>query len=350
MKFYTFCLLSLFLVNTQALELQDRDAIRNNASKLFVSRQFSQLNELVLTYQETEEKTSNGVWKLRYVYDGISKLTRIKMTTSKRNQLEELALKYIETYPDSSVGYLIYTDMLINHAWMYKEKPYSYYIRYPKKYHPQISKAKDTLNHDIKAFSQDPHWYELMLLIAREEKWSRIEFTRFLNQAIKQFPDYLGIYIAAVGYLLPNPFYHDLEFELEVNRYPENKKNHEEEIDRLALNALNDTNNKFRRGMYARIYWYVLSRSSLNKPLFKKSTVNWKQMKTSFKDIIQQYPVQWNINNFARFACLAGDPVTTFKLINQIKGEANMLAWQEQSFFERCKAWANLMTNEIIKK
>lgn len=260
--------------------------------------------------------------------------------------LEELAIKFIETYPKSSISYLIYADMLINRAGMLKDR-HQLNVNKKEDYDGLISKAKKTLQNDIKAFVQDPHWYELMLIVSSEEKWSKEEYTQFSNQAIKQFPNYLPIYFAAIGYLLPHTYYHELEFELNHPYTLEGKENHEEEINQLALRAVEETKTKYNKGMYARIHWYVLSRSSLNKPLFKKSTVNWKLMKDSFEDVIDQYPVQWNINNFARFACLAGDPVTTHKLINQIKGEPYMLAWHEKSFFERCETWATLITNEI---
>jgi hypothetical protein len=342
MKNYIYLFLLLFLGDNQASELKERDTIRNNAANLFLSKQFSVLNKLVLTYIETEEKTSSGVWKLSYVYDGVSKLTRVKMTIEKRKKLEELAMEYIEKYPDLSISYLVYTDMLINHAWMFKKDFYSYRIKNHKEYYIQISKAKRILNYDINNFVRDPHWYELMLIIAREEKWSKGEYSQFLDQAIKQFPDYLHIYFAAVDYLLPNPFHHHTEF----FQNDGDKKNHENEIDQLAIRAVEETKSLYKKGMYARIHWYVLSKCSLNKPLFKKSKVNWEQMKVSLRDVIQQYPVQWNINNYARYACLAADPVATHQLINQIKGEPIMLAWQEKSFFERCKTWAELIINE----
>jgi hypothetical protein len=66
-------------------------------------------------------------------------------------------------------------------------------------------------------------------------------------------------------------------------------------------------------------------------------------MKRGIVDVLKRYPDQWNINNFAHFACLAGDRKETARLTALVT-EPIREAWaKDATLFARCRDWASSM-------
>ena len=68
-------------------------------------------------------------------------------------------------------------------------------------------------------------------------------------------------------------------------------------------------------------------------------------MKTGINDVLKLYPDQWNINNFAFFACMAQDRPMTKALIDKIQTPIKA-AWQYEDsvypdYFAHCTDWAH---------
>jgi hypothetical protein len=92
--------------------------------------------------------------------------------------------------------------------------------------------------------------------------------------------------------------------------------------------------------MYARIYWYA-SQTQYDDRLFSESLVDWTAMKSGINEVLNKYPDSWNINNFAKFACLSKDKAKTAELIARITDAPLMAVWRTPSFFQQCKVWAS---------
>ena len=111
------------------------------------------------------------------------------------------------------------------------------------------------------------------------------------------------------------------------------------EIERFALNAAEQTRDIEGDGMYARIYWYA-AQGDYKDLLFMTSFARWDQMRSGFEDVISRYPDQWNIQNFAHFACQAGDGKTLGKLLDRIARPVIAQAWAGSSSFADCERLA----------
>jgi hypothetical protein len=113
-----------------------------------------------------------------------------------------------------------------------------------------------------------------------------------------------------------------------------------EEIEAFARNAVERTKEKEGAGMYARIYW-AASQSLFQGRLFENSNVRWEIMRKGIDDVLQKYPDQWNINNFALFSCLAKDKEMTQKLISMIKGSPIKSGWLGNTkYYDYCNSWS----------
>jgi hypothetical protein len=63
-------------------------------------------------------------------------------------------------------------------------------------------------------------------------------------------------------------------------------------------------------------------------------------MKKGIDDVLKRYPDQWNINNFALFACLAKDKKMAKELLDLIKEPPMLQVWKSESKYLRYKSWA----------
>jgi hypothetical protein len=112
-----------------------------------------------------------------------------------------------------------------------------------------------------------------------------------------------------------------------------------EAIERFARAAVERTATQEGRGMYARIYWYA-SQTEYGNDLFNKSLAVWRQMRDGFDDVIARYPDPWNLNNYARFACLAGDKSKTRELLARIGPSVVHQAWAPEPLRQHCAKWS----------
>lgn len=324
MKIAMCLFLILYTVSAAGDELKERQDISDMAATLFQTEKFSELNKTSKKYLINEQRTGSGLWKLTLFYAGIAEIPKKDITDEGYwKRLEGKAQKWMASYPGSPTGYLIYADFLISHAWMYRGDGWAREVRSEdwKPFYEYIDKAKGVLNKNKKISSLDPRWYELMIHIAKSEGWKMDEFNKLVDEATKRFPFFYQIYFAAIDYLTPK--WHGSKAEIE----------------KFAQKAVAITYAREQNGMYARIYWYA-SQTNYGAALFTESAVIWEKMSESIDDVLKKYPDQWNINNFAYFACLARDPIKTNYLIKRIEGKPIMKVWKTTSFFEQCKRFS----------
>ncbi|WP_295948400.1 hypothetical protein [uncultured Xanthomonas sp.] len=89
---------------------------------------------------------------------------------------------------------------------------------------------------------------------------------------------------------------------------------------------------------HARIYWYA-SQSIYDERLFTESLARWSTMRAGIDDVLKVYADEWNLQNFARFACLARDREKALELIERVRGPTYTEVWKGEENFQRCKAW-----------
>lgn len=109
-------------------------------------------------------------------------------------------------------------------------------------------------------------------------------------------------------------------------------------IEDFARAAVGRTRKTEGEGMYARIYWYA-AQSQYHDQLFSQSKVDWPTMKRGIHDVLARYPDAWNLNNFARFACLAGDRAEAQALAARVGDIPDADVWnRDRGEFQACRA------------
>lgn len=305
-------------------EFAERTAIRREVSAAMEAGQFAKLDALAARYRTSKSRTSSGLWHLTLFYVGISGVLDAEADFTEYWQNVERALgKWVADAPDSPTARLAYASMLVRHGWSYRGSGYANTVTPEnlRKFDQYLAQARRYLEENKRVASADPYWYELMAIIAYAQSWPEAAFASLIAEGLRKEPLFYQTYFAAIDYYAPK------------------WGGSATAIENFARDALERTKAVEGYGMYARIYWYA-SQTQYGDGLFSESKVDWVAMKKGIDDVLAKYPDGWNINNFARFACLARDKAKTAELMARIDGAPLMAAWGAPAVFQRCKAWS----------
>jgi hypothetical protein len=306
-------------------ELDDRARIRNEVATLVTNEDFSKLESMADTYRTSKSRTSSGIWHLTIFYSGIYSAFNIRnKDPAFWSQAEQLMKRWLAAYPSSTTAPLAYARMLRNHGWSIRGGGYANTVESQnwKPFREYNERARAYLEKYKEIASRDPYWYALMAEIATVQEWHEAEFERLIAEGLQREPLFYQLYFAAIDYYAPK------------------WGGTAEAVEKFARQAVTKTKASEGFGMYARTYWYA-SETQYDDRLFSDSLVDWLTMKKGIDDILKKYPDSWNINNFAKFACLSRDKAKTASLIAQIDAAPIMAVWKNATFFKQCKLWAS---------
>ena len=298
--------------------------MRDDVVEFVRTGEFSRLENLATTYRDSQARTSSGLWKLTLFYSGIkSYLDMRRQDEWLWNAKEKNIRKWVSTYPSSATAHVAMAKYFIARGWGYRGGGFAHTVEEPnwKPFHDNVQKARDYLEKNKAVASSDPHWYELMGIIAYAQSWPETDFTNLMDEGLARHPRFYQLYFTAIDYYAP--------------KWGGSAKS----IELFARQAISRTQPVEGFGMYARVYWYA-SQSQYDERLFTDSLVNWDDMKIGIDNVVKSYPDAWNINNFAKFACLSKDKVKAAELIRRIDGPLMQDVWGAQDKFQRCKEWS----------
>lgn len=321
------CSFSFSKLALAASELDARKQISGSVKAAFMQDDFSALEEMSRNYRVSRSRTTSGLWNLTLFYAGIGAGINEVVEANEREvafrELGDKITRWARQYPDSPTPHIVFSMVHIEHAWEYRGRGYAYTVP-PEAWVPfrkYIALAKQNLEAHKAIAAADPKWYEVMLIVARTEGWERGDFDRLLSEALEREPAFYQTYFQALEYLLP--------------KWHGGVK----EIEEFARDAVRRTTQTEGQGMYARIYWYA-SQAQFENNLFSESSVVWPSMKLGFDDVVARYPDAWNLNNYAKFACLARDKTKMKELLKRIDHDVVVEAWEPNYLFPLCSKWA----------
>jgi hypothetical protein len=308
-------------------EAYQRKSLSDTAGRLFWNEEFERLEAMFAQVRDQDWRTASGVPMLSYLYKGIEELKRHYGLRSEQdwNDVEARASRWLELMPASVSAQLAYATVLRQRAWYYRGGGYAYKVsrRQFARFHRQVEVAKRYLLERPLLAAADPHWYVLMLYLIKEQ--SRPDgrlFGLLLDQAITSHPRYYDIYFAGVAYFMPK--WHGSAAHVEA----------------FAREVLDKAPPEHGHVLYTRIYWSVSGSQYEDGSLFLASAARWNLMRAGFEQIIAEYPSAWNLNHFAKFACLAEDRPTAQRLFDRIGNNVVPTAWSErEDLFKRCEGW-----------
>lgn len=329
MKKYVWLLLSLCAVCWSSIgysqELVQREMIQQSVLLAMQQQDFAQLEALSNDYRQSQARTASGLWKLTLFYAGLSNAVNAEQINDEAWQPIEQSLEtWRKQYPKSPTAHLAYAQMLINRAWAYRGKGYAHSVKdeHWAPFYQYTQMAREYLEQHKKIAGHDPYWYELMLEFAYQQRWPESYLQIVLDEAMKRYPLFYQIYFSGLEYHLPK------------------WGGSAEAIEAFAQRAQQHTAKAEGEGMYARIYWYA-AQAQYGETLFLDSRVDWPKMSRGIDDVLVKYPDAWNINHFAKFACMAGDKTKTKQLLGLMQQQPPLyVAWGDLDFYQSCVNWS----------
>jgi GrpB-like predicted nucleotidyltransferase (UPF0157 family) len=314
-----------------ATEMEQRAAVIGAAREAFLRSDFARLEQDANLYRTAKSRTASGLWKLTFFYLGLGEAVDTLAATPDPSVDQEAIYRTLlartETwsrkYPDSPSACITRSMVHLAHAWAYRGTGYASTVK-PEAWAPfyrQVALGRQALEACKRTAAVDPRWYQGMLFVARAEGWPREAFDRLFDEALEREPAYYQNYFTAMEFLLPQ--WHGSV----------------EEIERFAREAERRSASREGRGMYTRIYWSA-AQSTFENSLFTDSRVSWPHMKEGFEDIVARWPDDWNLNNFASFACMAQDKRTTRELLKRIGTRVVPEAWSPPDMRLYCAEWS----------
>ena len=317
--------LSLFFVtNGRADEIADRESITDTVKSAFLDGDFKKLDALADEYRNSKARTGSGLWKLSRFYSAFDTLGDSPAYGERSlDRLEQQAKKWIDEAPESKSAYIAYATLLYQHAFFVRGSDYASAVAPGKwpvflKY---LAEARRQLEASKAFASSDPHWYAIMLNVATGENWPEPKFDALLDEATAREAYYYEVYFAA------------------ITRKSPMWGGSIEDVNKLIEHAVALTKPEDGSGFYARGYWFAMG-WTLRRKMFENSTTYWPRINAGFESLVKQYPDDWNLNSFARFACISRDPKVAHRAFLQLDGRIIPQMWESDTMARTCEEWA----------
>lgn len=306
-------------------ELAARDAVTQASASAFMAGDFATIERYADEARSRALRTPSGLWVSGLVGSGIDEVANFHSVRDDAawDALEAIGRRWLAAYPQSTTAQVAYGQLLQNRAWFYRGGGgYADSVSDAQfaAFHRQVEKSRKYLSSVRASASADPLWYLQYLAALRlGDVADRAEFEHVFDASIRRFPDYFPLYFEAVTYYFP-------------------KWNGDAaEVEDFARRVMRGRDERSGRMLYARIYWYA-SQSQFKGRLFERSAVVWDDMRAGFRTILADFPDPWNVNNYARFACLAGDREALREAFQRIAGKPLAAAWDSREQYRACSA------------
>lgn len=305
-------------------EIADRQAIVDEVGGLLAGEDFDALEALAEAYRDPAQRLNSGVWKLERFYKGVSDAFHGKDRDDPSWQRNDaLVSRWLAAYPHSPTPHLASAILQLRHGGSYRGGDYARNVPEAnwEPFYRHVIAAGELLLASKDVAARDPHWYVLMQEVARLTTAERGMYGQLFDEATARHPGYYGIYFEATTYLLP-------------------KWNGDADaVEAFARMAARITEASDGASLYARVYWIAIY-EQFNTGFPGNSKVDWPLMARGMDDVIARYPSEWNIQNFARFSCLANDRARTRRFFTMMQEVADLDAWNRESNFRNCRDWA----------
>ncbi|MGO9445299.1 MAG: hypothetical protein ACLPXB_11045 [Thiobacillaceae bacterium] len=178
----------------------------------------------------------------------------------------------------------------------------------------RMRRAEQVLKNSKSYASSNPLWYEIYLDVAVATKRKEAFVVHLFEEGVRRYPYFEPLYTDMASFWAPYaPTVRDKADWRKVNR--------------VVNQAVVLTADMDGISNYARIYAELNAKQGREFDLFRDGLVPWPALRDSFEDLVKRYPSANNLNEFAGFACQAGDKDTFVRLKLQMKGRVVPDKW-----------------------
>jgi hypothetical protein len=302
---FAFCTLTIgsLFANPAIDELESRVNEANFVFDSFVAGNYHQLDMKSSYYRNKKLRTSSGLWVLTHFHYGFDRdVLHPENPEETWDHIGKKLDEWLDADPNSTTA-KIFKGMYYHRrarSYLSEERRNAAADKSQNPFQKNIKLAKQWMleNKDISKI--DPHWYTVYHRILMNTQADVDELMSSVREGATRFPEYYEIYFSAAEYFTPT------------------WSGHKRFIEDFANSTSRYVGEELKDGLYTRIYWYI-SQKEYGSRIFQDSEVDWNKMSRGMDEILKHYPDQWNIQNFAFFACAARDVSKTAELINMMQ-------------------------------
>jgi hypothetical protein len=282
--------------------------------------EFTALEAMIDASARTRGRLRDGSLTLAVLFDAYG---NVLPATEQWEQQLSLIHKWRRQSPRSAAAALIEARYWISYAAIVRRGRFSAGVPPDLKriVDQRAAKARSVLEASKPYAAANPLWYHEMLTVATLQRWPAKKKAALFEAAVNVDPSFDPTYIAMATSLAPY-------WGGSIAQYQ-----------RFVDNAVEITRSVDGEAMYATLYWH-LTRLQHEEP-FTELEIPWPNMRAGFIALLERYPESvWNLQNFAAFACRAGDGKTFLSLLPKLSASSVSQvggAWEGAYTFEYCR-------------
>lgn len=298
----------------------DREGDKSRS--LLLAGKFAELEALERATRDLSMTISDGQQARAAFYAGIHCGCSRASHEEKAKELDILKGRVEEwrkAYPDSIAAKLAQAGYYRSVAWMARGESYARDVpaeAWPV-YKENIRKATQLLDAMGPEAKAEPEWYADRLEISMDGSEPRVQFKALLAESLKRHPRYLPIYfMGARGH---SPQWGGSNAELNA----------------FIDDAVKRTKDWLGDTLYARLQW-----GNWRNDMFENGQADWSRFQPAMEHLLVDYPDNWTLNDYGKFACLSRDMTATLDAVERIGSNVNIDAWGGMGYYARCKEMA----------
>ena len=294
-------------------------------SQLLQHKEFRLLDCLADEARASKARFPGGQWKLRVLYDGLSKPRLHPTDVDWKDQLQ-LLQRWAAARPRSITPRVALAEAYINYARAARGDDEDEVTDTGwKLYRERLKKSETTLQQASALRAKCPEWYYAMQLVAGEQGWSRDRAEQLVKRAVAFEPDYDVYYRTHFAFLLPRHHGRDGDSE------------------QFAQQSADQ-----RGGAAGDILYFQVAKEMVcicDDPQFLH--FSWPRVQNGFEELGKRYGQSiFNLNSYALMALTKNDMVLADRIFKQIGENWDKQVWNSQECFRDKKQMAALAAPE----
>ena len=311
----------------------DRERVyRAQIQALLSRRAFAELDQEADNVRASQERLGGGVWKLYVFYEvAAMAMTGGNSRVSGQVWLQRIALlqDWVAANPSSVTARVALADVWHGYAWAARGGGYADTVPDAawSLFGARIARAYATLLEAGKLSAKCPHWYLVMLLVARDIGWSKEQMRALFERAVAFEPSYYIYYREYVSDLLPKWGGEPGEAEAFA----------EESYSRIGG----------RQGAF--VYFEIATVLYCLCPENPQPTLSWPLLQEGFAEMEERYGATLlKLNRFAMLAYLYQDREVASRVLPRIGDNWEPKVWVGRSTFDQARSWAGQANPNVV--
>jgi hypothetical protein len=288
-------------------------------SILVFEKKFDDLDRLFDDWSDHADRLADGTWRLTVFHNHMAGMMSAGPNW---DDAYRLVSGWRQKNPSSRAAALVEAMYWDGYAWNARGDGAASSVSEEgwKLFQERLKKAEKVLAESKPFASSSPLWGKLQLDVGLGLNWTKDEMLGAFTESASKAPYYYPLYTSMARSLLP--------------KWGGSWKL----VDDFIRAAVKNTEAVEGHSLYARLYWTVDPCNCEGGGLFKESLANWEEMKQGFEDLSVRYPHSaWIVNQFAAYACIAGDKAMFQRLRLKIGKTIVPTAWPANNSLDLCE-------------